>query len=71
MYIRTVRVLGNSEDPTKTDLSGVLPAAIVMSVFIMASTTQGRTLTDAEWLTVQNACELADRLEEARKKVNL
>ncbi|KAJ7179281.1 hypothetical protein C8R46DRAFT_1073216 [Mycena filopes] len=43
MYIRSVRVLANEEDPTKVDLS--------------------------EWLSVQRACDLADRLEEARKKI--
>ena len=69
MFIRTVRVLANSEDPTKVDLSGVLPAAVIMSVLVTATTTSGQTLSEGEWLAVQNACDLADRLEEARKKV--
>ncbi|KAJ7742421.1 hypothetical protein DFH07DRAFT_890952 [Mycena maculata] len=68
-YIRTVRVLANEEDPTKVDLSGVLPAAIIMSVVVTATTTSGKQLTDAEWTAVQRACDLADRLEEARKKI--
>ncbi|KAJ7095230.1 hypothetical protein B0H15DRAFT_98512 [Mycena belliarum] len=69
MYIRSVRVLANEEDPTKVDLTGVLPAAIIMSVMVTATTTSGKPLTDAEWSAVQRACDLADRLEEARKKI--
>ena len=69
MFIRTVRALGNSEDPTKVDLSGVLPPAVIMSVLVTATTTSGQNLSEGEWLTVQNACDLADRLEEARKKM--
>ncbi|KAJ7499075.1 hypothetical protein FB451DRAFT_1073106 [Mycena latifolia] len=69
MYIRSVRALANEEDPTKVDLSGILPAAIIMSVVVTATTTSGKPLTDAEWSAVQRACDLADRLEEARKKI--
>ena len=69
MFIRSVRVLGNNEDPTKVDLSGVLPPAVIMSVLVTATTTSGQKLSDAEWNAVQKACDLADRLEEARKKV--
>ncbi|KAF7352935.1 Nop domain-containing protein [Mycena venus] len=68
-YIRSVRVLANEEDPTKVDLSGILPAAIIMSVVVTATTTSGKPLSDAEWTAVQRACDLADRLEEARKKI--
>jgi U4/U6 small nuclear ribonucleoprotein PRP31 len=57
------------QDPTKVDLTGILPAAIIMSVVVTATTTSGKQLTDAEWAAVQRACDLADRLEEARKKV--
>jgi U4/U6 small nuclear ribonucleoprotein PRP31 len=85
MYIKSVRVLANEEvdnflpvgiqiltffkDPTKVDLSGIMPAAIIMSVVVTATTTSGKPLSDAEWNAVQRACDLADRLEEARKKV--
>ncbi|KAI0723004.1 Nop domain-containing protein [Earliella scabrosa] len=69
MYIRSVRALGNAEDPTKVDLQGVLPPAIIMSVLVTATTTSGQPLSEAEWQTVQKACDLADRLEEARKKI--
>ncbi|TFY69461.1 hypothetical protein EVJ58_g392 [Rhodofomes roseus] len=68
MYIRSVRALGNSEDPTKVDLNGILPPAIIMSVLVTATTTSGQPLSEAEWQTVQRACDLADILEEARKK---
>ncbi|EGO01853.1 hypothetical protein SERLA73DRAFT_177395 [Serpula lacrymans var. lacrymans S7.3] len=69
MYIRSVRVLANNEDPTKVDLAGILPAAVIMSVLVTATTTSGQTLSDAQWTAVQRACDLADRLEEARKKI--
>ena len=69
MYIRSVRALGNAEDPTKVGLQGILPPAIIMSVLVTATTTSGQPLSDAEWEAVQRACDLADRLEEARKRV--
>lgn len=70
MYIRSVRALGNAEDPTKVNLQGILPPAIIMSVLVTATTTAGQPLSEAEWQAVQRACDLADRLEEARKKVS-
>ncbi|KAJ6516062.1 hypothetical protein C8R45DRAFT_889381 [Mycena sanguinolenta] len=69
MYIRSVRALANEEDPTKVDLTGILPAAIIMSVVVTATTSSGKKLSEAEWTAVQRACDLADRLEEARKKI--
>jgi U4/U6 small nuclear ribonucleoprotein PRP31 len=60
----------NLQDPTKADLAGVLPPAVVMSVLITATTTSGQTLTDAQWSAVEKACDLADKLEEARKKAS-
>ena len=69
MYIRSVRALANAEDPTTVNLQGILPPAIIMSVLVTATTTAGQPLTDASWEAVQRACDLADRLEEARKKV--
>lgn len=41
-----------------------------MSVLITATTTSGQTLTDAQWAAVEKACDLADKLEEARKKAS-
>ena len=69
MYIRSVRALANEEDPTKVNLSGILPPAIIMSVLVTATTTSGKKLSDAEWSAVLRACDVADRLEEARKRV--
>jgi U4/U6 small nuclear ribonucleoprotein PRP31 len=40
-----------------------------MSVVVTATTTHGKQLSDGEWAAVERACDLADRLEEARKKV--
>ncbi|KAH7887893.1 hypothetical protein F5I97DRAFT_1926304 [Phlebopus sp. FC_14] len=68
-YIRTVRILANNEDPTKVDLTSVLPAAMIMSVLITATTSSGQPLQDAQWQAIDRACDLADRLEEARKKI--
>ncbi|KAJ7687872.1 hypothetical protein B0H17DRAFT_1203392 [Mycena rosella] len=59
MYIRS--------DPTKVDLTGMFPAVIIMSVVVTTTTTSGKPLADAGWSTVQRACDLADRLEEAHK----
>ncbi|KAF9535109.1 hypothetical protein CPB83DRAFT_843505 [Crepidotus variabilis] len=69
MYIRSVRALANNEDLAKVDLQGVLPPAIIMSVVVTSTTTPGKVLREAQWLAVSRACDLADRLEEARKKI--
>ncbi|KAG8218360.1 hypothetical protein J3R82DRAFT_3979 [Butyriboletus roseoflavus] len=68
-YIRAVRILANNEDPTKVDLTGVLPAAVIMSVLITATTSSGQPLSDVRWKAVERACGLADRLEETRKTI--
>ncbi|KAI9574979.1 hypothetical protein HD554DRAFT_2051582 [Boletus coccyginus] len=68
-YIRAVRILANNEDPTKVDLTGVLPAAVIMSVLITATTSSGQPLSDVRWKAVERACDLADRLEETRKTI--
>jgi hypothetical protein len=41
-----------------------------MSVAVTATTSSGKQLLDADWAAVDRACDLADRLEEARKKVS-
>ncbi|KAJ8495901.1 hypothetical protein ONZ45_g12669 [Pleurotus djamor] len=69
MFIRAVQALGNSEDPTKVNLTGILPPAVIMSVLVTATTTSGEPLSEAAWNAVKRACDLADRLEEARKKI--
>ncbi|KAN0097749.1 hypothetical protein V8E55_002195 [Tylopilus felleus] len=68
-YMRAVRILANNEDPTKVDLTGVLPAAVIMSVLITATTSSGQPLLDVRWKAVEKACDLADRLEETRKSI--
>ena len=40
-----------------------------MSVMITATTTTGAPLPESEWEAVQRACDLAENLEEVRKKV--
>ena len=42
-----------------------------MSVLVTATTSSGQPLTEAAWQAVERACDLADRLEEARKKVRI
>ncbi|KZS94095.1 Nop domain-containing protein [Sistotremastrum niveocremeum HHB9708] len=69
MFIKAVRKLGNADDLAKVDLGGILPPAIVMSVVVTATTTPGKPLTQSEWLSVERACELADRLEDARRQI--
>ena len=51
------------------NLAGILPPAVIMSVLVTATTTTGQTLSDVEWTAVERACDLSDRLEEARRKV--
>jgi len=41
-----------------------------MSVVIAATTSAGKMLSAAEWKAVERACELADLLEDARRKVS-
>jgi U4/U6 small nuclear ribonucleoprotein PRP31 len=55
----------------KAELSTVVPPAISMSIAIAASTSTGKPLDRAHWLAVEGACELADKLEEARRTVRL
>jgi len=40
-----------------------------MSVLMAATTSAGQKLLDSEWLSVERACDLADRLEKVRSKV--
>jgi U4/U6 small nuclear ribonucleoprotein PRP31 len=57
------------QDPTKVDLSSILPGPVVMSVLVTATTTTGQPLSEHKWAAIERACDLADRLEETRKKV--
>ena len=40
-----------------------------MSVLMAATTSAGQKLLDSEWQAVERACDLADRLEKVRTKV--
>jgi len=40
-----------------------------MSLLMTATNTQGVQLTGAQWNTVEKACDMADRLEEVKRKV--
>ncbi|KAI9454616.1 Nop domain-containing protein [Russula earlei] len=68
MYVKAVRKLANDEDPTRADLKEI-PPAVVMSVLMAATTSAGQKLSDSEWLSVERACDLADRLEKVRTKI--
>lgn len=41
-----------------------------MSLLMTATNTQGVQLTDAQWNTVEKACDMADRLEDVKRKVS-
>ncbi|CAE6476525.1 unnamed protein product [Rhizoctonia solani] len=71
MFIRTVRAIGNPPDlvAASQSISDVVPPAIRMTIAVTATTTRGEELKPASWQAVQNACALADRLEEARKTI--
>ncbi|KAF9519195.1 hypothetical protein BS47DRAFT_1370810 [Hydnum rufescens UP504] len=68
-FIRSARALGNESDLTKAHLSAVLPAAILMTVAVTATTTRGRPLGQSEWEAVLSACDLEERLDNARKTI--
>lgn len=53
----------------KGKLAGALPPAIVMTVTIAATTTTGTPLSTPQWEGVIRACDLAERLDEYRKRV--
>lgn len=69
MYIRSVRALANHEDPTKVQLDGVLPPAIKMSLLMTATNTRGQQLTEAQWKSIEKACDTAEKLEEIKQKI--
>jgi len=46
------------QDPTKVDLSGVLPSAVIMSVLVTATATHGQRLSDSEWIVAERAVTL-------------
>ncbi|KAF9324731.1 U4/U6 small nuclear ribonucleoprotein Prp31 [Podila minutissima] len=68
-YARTVKRIANQEDITKVNLHDILPSATVMVVVVTGTTTEGRTLTDSEWLACEEACDLAFELERAKATI--
>jgi U4/U6 small nuclear ribonucleoprotein PRP31 len=69
-HSRPLMLIPFVQNPAKVDLTGVLPPAIIMSVLVTATTTHGQPLSDSEWKVVERACDLTDKLEEARRKVD-
>jgi U4/U6 small nuclear ribonucleoprotein PRP31 len=41
-----------------------------MSLLMTATNTKGVQLTDSQWNTVEKACDMADRLEDVKRKVS-
>jgi len=68
-YARTVKRIANQEDITKVELHDILPSATVMVVVVTGTTTEGRALTEAEWKSCEDACNLAFELEKAKGTV--
>ncbi|KAG0209434.1 U4/U6 small nuclear ribonucleoprotein Prp31 [Mortierella sp. GBA30] len=68
-YARTVKRIANQEDITKVDLHDILPSATVMVVVVTGTTTEGRQLTDGEWNSCEDACNLALDLEKAKTTI--
>lgn len=70
-YARTVKRIANQDDITKVDLHDILPSATVMVVVVTGTTTEGRALTESEWLACDEACDLAFELERAKATVRI
>ncbi|KAI9279569.1 hypothetical protein BY458DRAFT_584703 [Sporodiniella umbellata] len=68
-YARTVKTIGNEMDITKIDLRPILPSATVMVITVTGSTTSGRPLTEEEWKSTEEACDMVSDLDSARKKI--
>ncbi|WVR05411.1 hypothetical protein IAU60_002426 [Kwoniella sp. DSM 27419] len=68
-YIAAVQAIGNADDLTKCAFPSTLPAATILSITLTATSTRGRKLTPAEWMTVQKAIEVAGELRTAREQI--
>lgn len=70
-YIRTVRELGNSVQKAKNNenLQKFLTTATIMIVSVSASTTQGQNLNERELNLIDEACDVAIKLDEAKAKI--
>ncbi|XP_014661594.1 PREDICTED: U4/U6 small nuclear ribonucleoprotein Prp31-like [Priapulus caudatus] len=70
-YILTVKALGNNLDAAKNNekLLEILTSATIMVVSVTASTTQGTELTHHELEKVEEACDMAVRLNECKLQI--
>ncbi|ORY22575.1 hypothetical protein BCR39DRAFT_551324 [Naematelia encephala] len=68
-YVAAVTGIANADDLTKTPLPSSLPPATVLSITLTATATRGRKLSEAEWVTVQRAVEVATELRTAREAI--
>ncbi|KAM8794838.1 U4/U6 small nuclear ribonucleoprotein Prp31 [Eudromia elegans] len=71
-YIRTVKELGNSLDKCKNNenVQQILTNATIMVVSVTASTTQGQQLSPEELARIEEACDTALRLSQARVRIH-
>ena len=54
---------------TLVDLSGILPANVIMVISVAASTTSGKKLSEEEIVRVNEACDEALWLDKMRQEV--
>lgn len=70
-YARTVAMIGNEMDMTLVDLQSILPSALVMSVSVTSSTTNGKPLSAEQLRLVQDACAEVIALDKLKKETLL
>mmetsp|Transcript_17730 Transcript_17730/g.21518 ORF Transcript_17730/g.21518 Transcript_17730/m.21518 type:complete len:491 (+) Transcript_17730:128-1600(+) len=70
-YVRTVKLIGNKMDMTSVDLQSILPSALVMSVSVTGSTTEGKPLNDSDLNLAMIACDEILELNRIKKEVLL
>ena len=70
-YIKTIKVLGNRVQMAKNneELQKFLTTATIMVVSVSASTTQGSNLTDQELDFINEACDIAIKLNDHKLKI--
>lgn len=70
-YIKTIKVLGNQVQMAKNneDLQKFLTTATIMVVSVSASTTQGSNLTEQELEFINEACDIAIKLNDHKLKI--
>lgn len=68
-FIRAVRALGNGRELVCKGLEGTMPQGTIVVISMTASTTSGQPLSAEEWQRVQDACDMAENLEQIREKI--